>query len=146
MRGFRWRWIGALATGWLALTVAHAILPAQARAGCTHGWVTSKSASLSLLDPSFFASGTGAHKANGKSHESPDRRDPCARGECSRPSGLPVAPSIDFSLELDHWIALRPGWASLSIRSRILVPADERQHSSSNPFPIERPPRFGCDR
>jgi hypothetical protein len=121
MRDFRWRWISALATAWLALAIGHAVFPAQANAGCIHNWVRSRTVSLSVLDPSFPGASTDVDGANGRSHESRDRLDPCARGECSRPSGLPPAPSIDVSLELDRWIALRPGWAPLSFFSGVFV-------------------------
>ncbi len=91
---------------WLAVAVLSALLPAEARAGCNHPWVTRAGQSGPLIDRALLD--LSGHTAIPEPESSPpaDPPSPCAGGACSRAPNLPASSTVPVPNRAELWIDL----------------------------------------
>ena len=112
MRTFHWRWAVSVALAWLAVTVLSALLPAEARAGCNHPWVTRAGQSGPLIDRAVLDPSSHPTIQEPESSPPADPQSPCAGGACSRAPNLPASSTVPVPNRAELWIDL--GFARLS--------------------------------
>lgn len=142
---FRWCWALTWTRAALLLAASLALLPAEARAGCTHPWVASPAASPSRLDDlDLLASGgESIHPDRPNPQPRPEEPSPCAGGRCRPAQDVPSG-------------AMTPPEARRDTQGFLTAPAP-REGSASTPVvpahvplrpirlsdPLDRPPRAG---
>jgi hypothetical protein len=141
MRSFHWRSSVSVTLAWLAVAVLSALLPAEARAGCNHPWVTRAGQSDPLTDRAVLD--PSGHPAIQKPESSPpaDPPSPCVGGACSRAPNLPPRSTVPVPNRAELWIDLGFGRLSTNPGSVRFCQDCRLQHPSRFIIPIERPPR-----
>jgi hypothetical protein len=122
----------------LLLAVAYVLPPAEARAGCTHPWVTPAGESSSVGRLSILEGPLAPD--DGLPSRLPDR-SPCANGACSPAPVTPILPGDRVPQLQDHWGALTIT-SPAAIRSSLIRRAPgEIVHSRLHTDRLVRPPR-----
>jgi hypothetical protein len=138
MGAFRWNCLGC----WAVFTAAALVLPANARAGCTHPWVQTTGAAGSLTDLALLNSIDQSDRSQTGFPAPAKRSGPCAGGTCSQAPGFPPASTIPGTTRVELWGELRfesPPLVPLA-GAPCLEPGCE--HPRRSVSQIERPPRW----
>jgi hypothetical protein len=135
----RWRWGGSIAA-LSVLAMFSALMPTEARAGCSHPWVKVASTHADLSDLDALSPGGAAGPTSGPI---PNRnhRSPCAGGACSRLPERPVSQLPSVSTQGELWGELRSGPSVLVPQFQRITVDTSRLPTVLSLSPLERPPR-----
>jgi hypothetical protein len=141
MRSFHWRWAVSVALAWLAVAMLSVLLPADARAGCNHPWVTRTGHLGPLIDRAVLDPSRHTTIQEPESSPPADPPSPCAGGACSRAPNLPASSTVPVPNRAELWIDLGFGRLSFNPGSNRICPGHCCQRPCRFIIPIERPPR-----